>query len=58
MKSIYDMGLHEEISMGAGSCVMRVSGGWIYKEWEDNGTGGLDMCNTFVPYNNEFQELK
>lgn len=42
MESIYDLGLHDRISLGAGLTVTRVSGGWIYN-------------NVFVPYNEEFK---
>ena len=33
---------------------MRVPGGWIYRD----GRGGYQPENTFVPFNNEFMELK
>lgn len=42
MKSIYDLGLHDRMSLGAGLTVTRVPGGWIYN-------------NVFVPYSEEFK---
>lgn len=54
-QQIYSMTLHDELELWQGLEVLRVPGGWIYKEWRENGTGGVDMCTTFVPYHNEFE---
>lgn len=45
-KTIYELNLHEEISINKFLHIRRVPGGWIYK-W-DNST-------TFIPYDTEFK---
>jgi hypothetical protein len=47
--SIYNLKLHESVEIGNGWTVMRVPGGWIYRNYYHEAT-----C-AFVPLNNEFQ---
>ena len=54
-KGIYEMELHDEISIGSSFCVLRVPGGWIYKEYDEQVGGHMQTTMTFVPYHNEFQ---
>jgi len=49
-KKIYDMKLHEELPLNPEIYILRVSGGWIYRFFQEE-----DIENVFVPYNNEFQ---
>ena len=50
---IYNMKLHQEIKYDdLNVVVIRVAGGWIYKN-----TNIVESL-TFVPYNNEFQNTK
>jgi len=57
-KSIYELKLHEELSLNKWLCVFRVPGGWIYQtsdpryEW--------DNMAVFVPFSNQFyrEEMK
>ena len=54
---LYNMKLHQEDTICKnggryGICVMRVPGGWIYKDGNDN-TGHTQV---FVSFDNEFQE--
>ncbi len=51
---LYDMKCHEVISIDTPTQVMRVPGGWLYRFGLENGTGGYDMTQTFVPFNSEF----
>ncbi len=52
-KSIYDLKLHECVTMPWGITIMRVPGGWIYDAWNpDTDCFKLGM---FIPYSNEFQ---
>jgi hypothetical protein len=48
-KTIYELKLHEILDVNFFS-VLRVAGGWLYF---DKG----NMLVTFVPFNNEFQEV-
>ena len=51
-KSIYQLKLHEELSLSKWLCVFRVPGGWIYQtsryEW--------DNTAVFVPFSNQFYQ--
>lgn len=54
-KTIYDMRLHETLSLSRYLEVTRVPGGWVYELY--------DPCSeattaVFVPFDNEFQEVK
>lgn len=61
MKTIYNLELHEKLSVGDGLTVQRVPGGWNYKYY----TGVVERDKVdwslfqviFVPYNNEFQVI-
>ena len=48
-KTIYDLKLHEIMTINNGQLIMRVPGGWIYK---------IDDKYIFVPYNNEFSNKR
>ncbi len=52
--NIYNMELHDEISLTSNLWVIRVPRGWIYSLMDDN----ENTVNTFVPYDNEFQGAK
>lgn len=54
MDSIYEMELHEIIDMGEVE-IIRVTGGWVYRAFHDNGFGGYGSSSCFVPFNNEYQ---
>jgi hypothetical protein len=51
-KNIYNMQLHDEIKVARCLWVIRVAGGWIYSLIDNN----ENTINTFVPFNNEFQD--
>lgn len=55
-KSIYDLGLHESVSVNNGTdSVTRVPGGWIYERWRYVGNDNYEPFSTaFVPFNTEF----
>ena len=50
---IYNMKLHEEISLTNWIDILRVPGGWIYQASQLRYDG--DNMAVFVPFNNEFQ---
>jgi len=52
-ETLYGMALHEIFYIRAHISVMRVPGGWIYREYYEP-SEGTDI-SVFVPYNNEFQ---
>ena len=54
-KTIYDLELHEGMFVGA-MWVVRVPFGWIYQCWDME--RNQPMTGTFVPFNNEFQDIK
>ena len=54
-QQIFTMNLHDELELWHGLEVLRVPGGWVYKSWTENATGGIDMSTTFVPYHTEFE---
>lgn len=62
MENIYDLNLHEETTLINTSCleltVTRVPGGWIYEHMYYSESGVLSSSSVFVPYNNEFKELR
>ena len=50
MRSIFDLALHEKLSIGKGVDVLRVVGGWIYiiqSYWADGQDG--PTSSVFVP---------
>ena len=49
-KNIYELELHESLLVRQSARVMRVPGGWIYSDHQEN--CGDAAC--FVPYSNEF----
>ena len=53
-KTIYNIKLHESISIDT-VIILRVPGGWIYDEYDDN--KDITTTSTFVPYNDEFNEV-
>ena len=53
-KTIYDLKLHEHLTLSQGFDVTRVPGGWLYQEWVDNGDT-TTLSSTFVPYHDEFR---
>jgi len=50
--SVFDLKLHETTTAGA-LTITCVPGGWIYREFVENGSGGHDMCSVFVPATEE-----
>lgn len=56
-KSIYDLELHECMTIPDNAEVMRVPGGWLYRYWDDISREYFGN-STFVPFNNEFQAPK
>lgn len=55
---IYNMRLHEKVEITVDEFrveVVRVPGGWLYKE---PNSFDSSPSYTFVPFNNEFQEVK
>ena len=55
MKTIYDLKLHETITVADDMLCTRVPGGWIY---EIQKPAANILETVFVPFNNEFQEIK
>ena len=53
-KTIYDLKLHEAITIDPGICIMRVASGWIYDCWDKE--KDCFKQGTFVPFDNSFQE--
>ena len=51
MKSseLYQMVLHQVETVNDSTTVMRVTGGWVYSIFTENGIGGAAMLTTFVP---------
>lgn len=52
-EEVYNLNLHESVTLNNGIVIMRVPGGWIYDCWDcqlDTSKAGV-----FVPFNNEFQ---
>lgn len=56
MVDIYKMKLHDEASIPYIAHVLRVPGGWIYRFW-DCDKYDVEKITTFVPFNNEFQNV-
>ena len=52
-KTIYNMELHEEISINSELTVLRVSGGWTYSRYV-SGQNEWGVSSTFIPYSTEF----
>ena len=46
-KTIYELGLHDILSINGDAYVQRVPGGWIY--WDGDGNAAV-----FIPFNDEF----
>lgn len=55
MKTIYELKMHENITIPGDIRVTRVPGGWIY-EFRKPHVNILEVV--FVPYNNEFQTVR
>jgi len=55
-KTIYDLDLHEFLSIDNANCIMRVPGGWIYLSLVLPSEGS--SFGVFVPFNNEFMADK
>ena len=57
-KTIYDLNLHEEITLENGTEILRVHGGWIYRFYtpdfilmpDGNWSENFRIDSTFVPY--------
>ncbi len=54
-RPLYSMKLHEQLA-SPGLIITRVPGGWLYTDYSENGTGGVDQSTCFVPFNDEFQK--
>lgn len=55
-ENIYDLKLHETIALDRWNDILRVPGGWIYKEWSGDADNPF-VTTTFVPFNNEFKDV-
>ena len=53
VKTIYNLDLHEGISLPFGIYVLRVASGWIYDCWDYE--RDCFKQGTFVPFDNTFQ---
>jgi hypothetical protein len=53
-KSIYDLKLHENLSVSSSASCFRVAGGWIYS-FIDNFSRITQYV--FIPFSDEFQRL-
>jgi hypothetical protein len=53
---IYAMELHEEIELDKYNTILRVPGGWIYRNWTYSDRSDWQGHSSFVPYDNEFQD--
>lgn len=60
MDRLFEMELHEELypKNNANLLILRVPGGWVYERYSENGTGGYDMCSTFVPLSYDLKPLQ
>ena len=59
-EDIYNMKLHEEISINSMLTVLRVPGGWNYTNYQDVKGSYTEHYRTntvFVPFSTEFQPL-
>lgn len=56
--AIYEMDLHDEIQLWQGFYVVRVPGGWIYRNDTEQVGGHYASATTFVPFNTEFMGAK
>jgi len=58
-KLIYDMELHEEVEVTTSLYILRVPGGWMYKQYHSSlsvDVGAYSLLSmTFVPYSEEFK---
>lgn len=56
MKSVYDLQLHEIITLGKKIRIMRVPGGWIYERViRKISDTDFEVVTTFVPYNEDLK---
>jgi hypothetical protein len=53
-KTIYDLKLHETMSIENCTDIIRVEGGWIYRGYET--VNGDISTQCFVPFGNQLQE--
>jgi hypothetical protein len=56
MNDLYEMELHDKISLDTYDVILRVPGGWIYQFYTEREDGGWNPTSQFVPFDNEFQE--
>jgi hypothetical protein len=52
-ENIYDMKLHDEISLNSFVTIRRVPGGWLYIDFSSCSPNS-SVTSTFVPSNSEF----
>ncbi len=61
MNKLYELKLHETLSLEDRSLIRRVPGGWIYIEFVESivaaGEGHF-LSPVFVPFNNEFKQIE
>ncbi len=51
---LYNMGLHDELEILKGMSVIRVPGGWIYRNYMEQVGGTWQASSVFVPFDNEY----
>ncbi len=56
-REIYSMELFDEVELGPASSFVRVPGGWIYREIDEQ-AGGWTTAVAFIPYDREFNYLE
>ncbi len=52
---LYNMDLHDELEIWKGMYVIRVPGGWIYRNDMEQAGGTWQDSSVFVPFDNEYQ---
>lgn len=55
MKTIYELLLHETLTLPCGTCIMRVASGWVYDWWDSS--NDCPKTGLFIPFDNSFQTI-
>ena len=58
MNKLYELKLHETLSLEDHSLIRRVPGGWLYVEFVESIAAGEGhfLSPAFVPFNDEFKQ--
>ncbi len=56
-EELYSMKLHDEKELWSNLYVMRVPGGWIYRQDTEQAGGHWMTSATFVPFSDEFNAM-